>query len=115
MAKQGEVKLQMGRNEVVLRPTPFALREVLTELGGARLLYGSLYNLEYRAFFGLIKAGVATADTKWTAKDTEALEKEIFDYGLTDLVEPCTRYLTLLINGGREPEENEEADDSGKG
>ena len=107
MAKQGEVKLQMGRNEVVLRPTPYALREVLTELGGARLIYGALYNLEYRAFFGLIKAGVANPNEKWTAKDTEALEKEIFDYGLSDLVEPCTRYLTLLINGGREPEKGD--------
>lgn len=104
MAKEGEIALRLGGQDVVLRPTPHALREVLTELGGARLVYGAIYNLEYGAIFALIKAGTKrTEDEAWGAADAKALDKAIYEHGLTDLVEPCSRYLTLLVNGGREP------------
>lgn len=108
MAKQGEVHLQMLPGEVILRPTPHALRTVLTELGGARQVYGALYNMEYSAIFGLLKAGTKRSDQEvWGREDDKALDEAIFAYGLSDLVEPCTRYLTLLINGGREPKEED--------
>ena len=108
MAKQGEVNLRMGGVDVTLRPTPHALRTVLTELGGARQVYSALYNIEYAAIFGLIKAGQRRSDDEvWSAADTKALDAAIFAYGISDLVEPCTRYLTLLLNGGREPKEED--------
>lgn len=116
MSKQGEVKLSKfwAANDVILRPTPFALREVLTELGGARNVYVALYNMEYATVFSLIKAGVKKSeDEKWGSSDAKGLEQAIYDYGLSDLVEPCTRYLTLLINGGREPKA-EDGDNSGE-
>lgn len=109
MSKQGEVKLTLGGVDATLRPSPHALREVLTELGGARNVYVSLYNMEYGTIFALIKAGTKRSeDEKWTASDIKSLDAAIYEYGLSDLVEPCTRYLTLLINGGREPVEADE-------
>jgi len=109
MAKQGEVTINgLGGVEVVLKPTPFALRTVLTEMGGARSVYSALYNMEYSAIFGILKAGTRRNESElWDKNDTAALEKAIFEYGLSDLIEPCTKYLTLLINGGREPKEEE--------
>ena len=115
MSKTGEVHLKFSKVEAVLVPTPHALRTVLTELGGALNVYHALSRMEYQAVFALIKAGTKQADTRWTKSDDEALDAEIFDYGLSELVKPCTRYLTLLINGGREPEEVEDDADSGKG
>lgn len=57
--------------------------------------------MDYNTIFSLIKAGVKTDD--WDKQDDKGLEEKIFAYGFSDLVEPCTEYLTLLINGGREP------------
>ncbi len=107
--KQGEVKLKLGPDEIILRPTPHALRTVLNDFGGVRPLYGKLYNIEYEAVFGIIKAGAVNENGDPMSND-KALEENIYLAGISDLVEPCTEYLELLINGGRPPKKVEDVD-----
>lgn len=108
MSKQGEVTIVLEEDTIVLKPTPHALRTVLTECGGAREIFRKIYMLEYDVIFKVMEAGVTASYSK--APDKKNLEENIYKHGIVNLVEPLTDYVNLLINGGKLPEKESSSD-----
>jgi hypothetical protein len=94
--KQGEFKLTLGEDELLLRCTPHALRTVLTKHGGIRAVMQKLYLVEFDIMFDLIASGLG--ETKF---DKNNLEENIFLAGIINLVEQLTEFVDLLGNGGK--------------
>jgi len=95
--ENGEVKLELRGQTVILKPSVKALR-------GLSTLYPSLYELMMRVGqFNLI----AICDTIQlgaggdSGKDREILEEAVYEYGVQKISAPITEYLRTLMNGGR--------------
>lgn len=102
--KQGEFDLKLGEYDLKLRCSPLALRAIETKHGGIRAVTQSLYDVNFRLIQDMIEAGLQGGAR---TIDKEGLEREIFDAGVMNLVEPMMEYLMLLGNGGKPPTEEE--------
>jgi len=108
MSKLGEVEILTEDDALVLKPTPHALRTILIKCGGAQEAFRKIYLIDYQTIFDVLEAGITASYDK--KPNPKTLEENIFKHGIINFVEPLTRYVNLLINGGKEPEENEEVD-----
>lgn len=97
--KQGEVELQLAGEKVVLKPTLAALRALLDKGGSLQPWFAKVATCHFAGMCDVVAAGVLPAET-----DREEIEKAVYEAGLVNLMAPLVRYLSLLSNGGREPE-----------
>ena len=98
MMKQGEMELQLGPDKITLRATPHALRTVLSKHEDLRTALQRVYMMNDSIMYDIIEAAVSDGKK---AINREALQTNVFEYGIINLVEPLTEYLMLLANGGK--------------
>lgn len=96
--KQGEMELQLGPDKITLRATPHALRTVLSKHEDLRTALQRVYMMNDSIMYDIIEAAVSDGKK---AINREALQTNVFEYGIINLVEPLTEYLMLLANGGK--------------
>lgn len=96
--KQGEMELQLGPDKITLRATPHALRIVLSKHEDLRTALQRVYMMNDSIMYDIIEAAVSDGKK---AINREALQANVFEYGIINLIEPLTEYLMLLANGGK--------------
>jgi hypothetical protein len=67
-------------------------------------IYGRLATLNFDMYAHVIVAGVLPKKA-----DFKGAKEDVFETGMTNLMEPLIRYVTILLNGGKEPKVQEEA------
>lgn len=100
MATQlGEVEITVNGHPEKLRCTLKAARTVSALSGGFSSAFEGLARFNFGTYTALIAAGL----DKRGATELNALEESVYDTGLESLTAPLTRYVSMLMNGGREP------------
>ena len=106
-----EVAVVIAGEERFLRPTLRAAIAVNRRFGGFVGAFQKIGALDLEAAVHIVAAGLDRRDPD----DLKALERDVFEHGVALLVEPLSRYVEILSNGGREPgKEPEEKPDPSK-
>lgn len=115
--KNGEFRLKLGDDELILRATPHVLRTILTKHDGLRNAFNNVYMMKANVMEDIIIAGLTNEEGKIvvdggdTATTTKRdISNAIFEHGYLDLVGPVTEFLNFLGNGGRHPPTPEDDD-----
>lgn len=111
--RDGQFELKLGRdNDLVLRCTPHALRNIEKKHGGIRAVLEKLYLVEWSVIVDVVRAGLI-GDPNEKALNQETLEDEIFKAGIMSLIDPLTEYVMMLGNGGKREEKPKPGQDEG--
>lgn len=105
-ARKGELAITLAGEAVTLRATLRAAQMVNDGCGGFRGALEGIARFDLNAVTLVVAAGIG-------AKDQAAVDdvgRKVFSTGLGDLAAPTTRFVTMLMNGGRDP--GEKADDA---
>ena len=103
----GDVTINLGGREAVLKCTLGAAMKVDEQLGGFVEAMRALTTFRLAAFICIVAAGLD--------KPQQDVREAVFREGMTNLIGPLTTYLELLGNGGRKPEQVKEAAKTGEG
>jgi hypothetical protein len=110
----GDVIINLGDQEVILKPTLAAGLSISRSAGGIRGAIDKVMNLDLDMIMSVIRVGVGPRE----AKKLNGLEELIWQQGLTDsqgeILAKCVEFLTNLARGGRPAEEAEEDQESGE-
>ena len=96
------VELALGDRTLVLTPTLRAAQEINRRCGSLSGALQGIAQLNLETFAAVIRAGAKLTDAQ--AKE---VEEELFAFGLAKATGPLARFLTLLLNGGRDPDAEE--------
>lgn len=100
MSKDVTVEIEMGDKIYALRPKLGVMRAVSRLQGGFVGVLRKINDRDYDTMANIICLG--TGATSKAA--TEEAEEAIFAHGIDELVKPLTRYVLVLMNGGRDPD-----------
>lgn len=100
-----DVALKLGDKEFTLRPTLKAARMVSTMQGGFAGAFQAIGRFELDAFVTIIAAG--------TGKKSADIEDDVFRAGVRNLVDPVARFVSILSNGGEDPDASAGTDEGG--
>lgn len=103
----GDIAINLGEKEYVLRPSLRAAKILSRKYGGTANIVQSLTQMNLDTFVDVIRHGAGL--TEHGAKN---LEEEIFSHGLFSLTAPCIRYMHILSNGGRPPSDDGDEDEN---
>ncbi|MGF7160127.1 hypothetical protein FHS85_001750 [Rhodoligotrophos appendicifer] len=92
------VEITLADEVLVLRPTLEAAMLVDSRFGGYSAAFQSLLGHSLDAMVGIVAAGSGKSINT-------ALREKVYAKGVRNLVAPLSQYLTLLLNGGRRPED----------
>lgn len=112
MSNMGEVEISLGGVKHVLRCSLRAARTVSALSGGFSAAYQGLSGYNLAVYVAIVAAGL---DKR--GNDAAQIERQVYETGLEALTAPLSKYLGLLMNGGREttaPVDGDE-DNSGNG
>lgn len=98
-ANLGEVEITLNGRRECLRCSVRAALTVSLANGGFTGAYEGLARFNFSTYTALIAAGL----NKQSAKEIEALQADIYATGLQSLDPPLTRFVSMLMNGGKEP------------
>lgn len=104
----GEVEIVLSGTRQTLRCTVRAARTVSAISGGFVAAYQRLRDYDMATYVTIVAAGL---DARGDAANK--IEERVYETGLDSLTAPLTKYVGLLMNGGREPASTSEGD-SGK-
>jgi hypothetical protein len=90
--------------EIELVPTLAAMEYLQGTVDNFQAIYGRLATLNFDMYAHVIVAGVLPKKT-----NIKTVKDGVFETGMTNLMEPLIRYVTILLNGGKEPKATEEA------
>lgn len=97
MSGMGEVEISLGGAKHVLRCSLRAARTVSALSGGFSAAYQGLSGYNMATYVAIVAAGL---DKR--GNDAAAVEKQVYETGFEPLTAPLSKYLGLLMNGGRE-------------
>lgn len=97
MSGMGEVEITLAGVKQQLRCSLRAARTVSALSGGFSAAYQGLSGYNLSIYTAIVAAGL---DKR--GNDAAAVEKQVYETGLEGLAAPLSRYLGLLMNGGRE-------------
>jgi hypothetical protein len=103
MAK-ATVKIELDGEEIELVPSLAAMEYLHSQVDNFQAVYAKLATLNFDMYAHVIVAGVQPKKANF-----KAVKENVFETGLTGLMEPLIRYVTILLNGGKEPKIAEEA------
>lgn len=110
MSGMGEVEITLAGTRQVLRCSLRAARTVSALAGGFSGAYQGLSGYSLAIYTAIVGAGL---DKR--GNDAALVEKQVYDTGLETLTAPLSRYLGLLMNGGREAVPATDDDNLGNG
>lgn len=91
----GEVEIELNGRAEVLRPTLRAAREINNACGGYSGAFKKLTEFDLSAYVYVVAAGLG--------KKYSEVEESVHKAGILNLTEPLARFVTILANGGKEP------------
>lgn len=103
----GDVQIELGGEEVILKPSLHATLQLSRQQGGIVGAINKVGQLDMDTFVAAISLGLNLKNTR----DQRDLAEKVYKTGMVDLVAPVTKYLTILANGGKPPRESEDADE----
>ena len=93
------VDIDLNGKTYTLRPSLGAAKTVNGLHGGFVGVYAALQRFDMTTFAAVICAGTGTKKPDSVAE----VEEAVWQAGLEPLLPPLSRYVTILMNGGREP------------
>lgn len=94
-----------GTEELVLRPTIAAMRNLSRRHGGLNPLVDKIGKLDFDVIVEVLEAGLGMSGGN--PREKERLSEKVYATGLTDdtggLPLLCIQYVTVLMRGGRPP------------
>lgn len=93
----GEVEITLAGTKYTLRCSLRAARTVSALSGGFSAAFQGLSGFNMATYVAIVAAGL---DKR--GNDAADVEKQVYETGLEALTAPLSRYLGLLMNGGRE-------------
>lgn len=102
----GEITISLDDDKVVLRSTLRAAKAVSAGQGGFVGALQRISQFELAAYVSVVAAG--------SGRNEKEIEDAVFSAGIQSLAEPLTKYVALLMNGGRDPNAKSENEASGK-
>ena len=93
-----QIEITLDGEAVVLRPTLEAAMLVDSRFGGYSAAYQSLLGHSLDATVAILAAGAGKSINT-------TLREKVYAKGVRNLVAPLSQFLTLLLNGGRKPED----------
>lgn len=95
--------------------TPYGtLRCTLRAWENLNTYFGS-YGEAYRRITAMDAAAVVKVISEGSGRKFDDVKNDVFKGGLTGLVEPIGKYILMLSNGGKMPDEGKAGDDDNKG
>lgn len=104
----GDVNINLAGNDIVLKPTLFAVTVLSRGSGGLTRLATRCLDLEFSAIQEVIVAGMG-------GKGSKDLPEMIYQAGIINLSEVCIRFINNISNGGRPLGDDDNADSDDKG
>lgn len=102
----GDVIVQLGEHEVVLRPTLKAAISLSSQRGGITTMVQRCLDFEFDAIHSVILAGLE-------GKGSKDLPELVYSAGLINLSAICIKFLHVVANGGRPLGDDEEGAEEG--
>ncbi|WP_062206794.1 hypothetical protein [Aureimonas sp. AU12] len=106
-----DVEVELGGDTHLLRPSLKAATAISRQFGGLVGAMQAALNGNLDAFQFVVKTGIVTAKNI----STEDLKELVWSAGMRKLSDPVSKYLTLLQNGGKDPDADEEDASTGNG
>lgn len=103
MAK-ATVKIELAGEEIELVPSLAAMEYLSAKFDNFQAVYAKLATVNFEAYAHVIVAGVLPKKVNF-----QTVKENICETGLTSLLTPLFHYVTILLNGGKEPTVQEEA------
>ena len=98
MPSDNEVEITLGDTAYTLKPSLRAAR-LVSAMDGFVGAYQRLQRFDFATFVAIIAAGLPQR----SPADMKALEEEVFATGVDPLFEPLTKFVNMLMSGGRDP------------
>lgn len=98
-----------GTGEVELVPTLGAMEHLQKKFGNFQKVYDGLSSIDADAFTEVVIAGLIAKKP-----DRNNTKAAIYETGFLELMPDLVKFVTLLLNGGKEPEEQKEDEDNPK-
>lgn len=83
-----------------------AMKKISRKTGGLIPAMQAVANVNYDTIVAIIAAGAGL-----DAKETTALDEALYDHGVAETIEPVSKYLDLLFNGGEAPGDRKDSDE----
>lgn len=98
----GIVRLTLCGEDFELKANARATLRISDELGGITGALTKVQQVDFRSMVKIVKHGIGADDAL-----AKRLDDLVFEEGTVNLIAPINRYLLLLANGGRDPNEGE--------
>lgn len=86
--------------EIELQPTLAAMEYLAKQGDNFQAVYAKLGSMNFDMYAHVIYAGLSHLPKK---PNLAAIKEEVFNAGVIILMEPLIRFVTILLNGGKEP------------
>lgn len=93
----GNVAIILDGEDAVLRPSLKAAQTISKQSGGIIAAVQAVGRFDFETIVAVIALGLGVSQ----AREVQSLAEKVYSTGLTDLVEPVTKFLTIIANGGR--------------
>lgn len=102
----GDVELELDGETVTLKPT-FRACSAITKMSDRKMsgVFNDVANLDMDVMAAVVALGLGLE-----GKDAKAIPEKVWRTGLVNLVDPLTRYLVIVSNGGRPLDDGGEED-----
>lgn len=92
----GNVDIELAGEKVTLRPSLAAAQAISRQSGGISAAVAAVGGFDLDMIVSVVTLGLGV-----TGAEAKAIPDKVWRTGLTDLVGPVTKYLTIIANGGR--------------
>lgn len=93
----GNVTITLDGEDVVLKPSLKAAQTISKTSGGIISAVQAVGRFDFETMVTVIALGLGKTGTR----DVQELAEKVYTTGVTELVEPVTKFLTIIANGGR--------------
>lgn len=107
--RKGELQITLDGKPRTLRATLRAAQMVNDGFGGFRAALEGVTRFDMNTFSVVIGAGLNTK----TQEDLNKVAEQVYATGLAELSGPVTKFISMLMNGGRDPAEKTDPKDKG--
>lgn len=108
----GDVVLSLPKDEIVLTPTANALKMLSRQGGGIPGMVQRCMNFEFDSIMMVVQYGATLNPVQLK---NHSVEQQVFEAGISNIAPLCIRYLTILSNGGKPPEDPDAVDQNAGG
>ncbi|WP_427023041.1 hypothetical protein ACP4J4_10390 [Aureimonas ureilytica] len=113
MSLTNDVEITLGGETYNLRPTLKAANAVSRQYGGFVGAFNALQMLNLEVATFIVRTGTNMKKADGGSISTEDLNDKVWRAGVGKLTAPLARYVAILQNGGKDPDESNEDEAEG--